>query len=103
MDKVTQSNAAAAEESAAAAEELNAQAGAMKQAVSELLLLVGGANETPDTQAPANYQSKQLPVAGLNLKPLAIRGNGHAAAGLKKAGGTPRGREIPLAGDFNDF
>jgi len=42
MDKVTQSNAASAEESAAAAEELNSQAAMMKQAVNELLQLVGG-------------------------------------------------------------
>jgi methyl-accepting chemotaxis protein len=42
MDKVTQSNAANAEESAAAAEELNAQAGSMKGSVGELLKLVGG-------------------------------------------------------------
>ena len=42
MDKVTQSNAANAEESAAAAEELNAQAETMKHSVAELLKLVGG-------------------------------------------------------------
>ena len=44
MDKVTQSNAASAEESAAAAEELNAQADIMKQSVAELLQLVDGAS-----------------------------------------------------------
>ena len=42
MDKVTQSNAASAEESAAAAEELTAQAESLKEAVSQLLLLVDG-------------------------------------------------------------
>jgi methyl-accepting chemotaxis protein len=41
MDKVTQANAAGAEESAAAAEELNAQAETMRQLVMELLKLVG--------------------------------------------------------------
>jgi methyl-accepting chemotaxis protein len=41
MDKVTQSNAASAEESAATSEELNAQSAAMRQAVSELLRIVG--------------------------------------------------------------
>ncbi len=44
MDKVTQSNAANAEESAAAAEELNAQAESVKEAVHELLRLVNGAD-----------------------------------------------------------
>jgi methyl-accepting chemotaxis protein len=43
MDTVTQGNAASAEESASAAKELNAQAELMKQSVSELLQLVGGA------------------------------------------------------------
>jgi len=42
MDKVTQSNAANAEESASAAQELNAQSGILKQAVGDLLQLVGG-------------------------------------------------------------
>jgi methyl-accepting chemotaxis protein len=44
MDKVTQSNAANAEESASAAEELNAQAESMKDAVNQLLRLVDGQN-----------------------------------------------------------
>jgi methyl-accepting chemotaxis protein len=43
MDKVTQSNAASAEESSAAAEELKSQAEVMRQAVNELMVLVGGA------------------------------------------------------------
>lgn len=42
MDKVTQSNAASAEESASAAEELNAQAEGLKDAVGQLLALVNG-------------------------------------------------------------
>ena len=42
MDKVTQSNAASAEESAAAAQELNGQAEMMKQSVNELSHMVGG-------------------------------------------------------------
>jgi methyl-accepting chemotaxis protein len=45
MDKVTQSNAGTAEESAAAAEELNAQSMSMKESVSDLLRLVGGARQ----------------------------------------------------------
>jgi methyl-accepting chemotaxis protein len=42
MDKVTQSNAANAEESASASEELSAQAEQMKSVVGELIALVGG-------------------------------------------------------------
>jgi len=47
MDKVTQSNAASAEECAAAAEELNAQAATMKQAVGELTRLVTSSAVAP--------------------------------------------------------
>ena len=45
MDKVTQSNAAGAEESASAAEELNAQAGTLRETVRNLQALVGGATQ----------------------------------------------------------
>ncbi len=44
MDKITQSNAAGAEESAAAAEELSAQAVVLQESVVDLLALVDGAN-----------------------------------------------------------
>lgn len=44
MENVVQRNSANAEESAAASEEMNAQAGQMKQFVAELVTLVGGAN-----------------------------------------------------------
>ena len=43
MDKVTQQNAANAEESASASEELSAQAESMKEVVNQLVALVGGA------------------------------------------------------------
>jgi methyl-accepting chemotaxis protein len=46
MDKVTQSNAANAEESASAAEELSAQAEQLTSVVGELLALVGGQRAT---------------------------------------------------------
>ncbi|HUO08344.1 MAG TPA: methyl-accepting chemotaxis protein [Phycisphaerae bacterium] len=56
MDKVTQSNAASAEESAAASEELSAQAEQMRTMVQELLALVGGAGASG--KAPASHQVK---------------------------------------------
>ena len=49
MDKVTQSNAASAEESAAASEELSAQAEQVSGVVRELVALVNGANKNPAT------------------------------------------------------
>ena len=48
MDKITQSNAANAEESASASEELNVQAQAMKEAVAGLLQLVDGSAAVQD-------------------------------------------------------
>jgi hemerythrin len=52
MDKVTQSNAASAEESSAAAQELNSQAVAMQESVAQLLHLVGGGTGLPAREAP---------------------------------------------------
>ena len=54
MDKVTQTNAANAEESAAASEELNAQAEQMKNFVLELMKLVGGKETNPGQAGGVN-------------------------------------------------
>jgi methyl-accepting chemotaxis protein len=61
MDKVTQSNAANAEESAAAAEELNAQAAAMEESVGELSQLVGGSHRDHAPQPAAPH--REIPAA----------------------------------------
>ena len=67
MEKVTQSNAASAEESASAAEELDAQAETMKDLVSQLRDLVGGQATTEsgssDAQAaaPQTFKSATIP------------------------------------------
>ena len=109
MDKVTQSNAATAEESAAAAEELNSQAEVMKRSVAELLQLVGGKSESAarkptaagrriaqvHTAAPAG---KRIGLAGNNGS-----GNGHMYAAPGLATTAKRRNEIPLDGDFKDF
>jgi methyl-accepting chemotaxis protein len=67
MDKVTQRNAASAEETAAAAQQLNAQAQALQQAITGLEQLVSGGNVSSQSQpvvapekaaqAPARKQS----------------------------------------------
>jgi len=44
MNKVTQANAAGAEETASASEELTAQAGELKNAVLQLQVLINGAS-----------------------------------------------------------
>jgi methyl-accepting chemotaxis protein len=64
MDKLTQSNAATAEESASAAHELSAQAEHLKLAVSNLIALVeGGHAEQAPSAATTNYRSDPAPAA----------------------------------------
>jgi hypothetical protein len=67
MDKVTQTNAAAAEESASAAEELNAQAAMLTGAVKDLLALVGGSTDKPALLVPA----ARTPAASIAVAPVA--------------------------------
>ena len=103
MDKVTQSNAASAEESAAAAEELNAQAETMRCSVAELLHLVrGSANHESDSPAKPEIDfSSALPARTetriiSNHHPRPSRGDGQAAPV-----GAAR-QAIPLDDDFRD-
>jgi methyl-accepting chemotaxis protein len=102
MDKVTQSNAANAEESAAAAQELNGQAELMKQAVNELKQLVGGRRDGAESFAGA----KKTPSISANVPVVAAtkyhNGNGHHPAPGKPVAAARRG-EIPMDGDFRDF
>ncbi|MFH1021696.1 MAG: methyl-accepting chemotaxis protein [Pseudomonadota bacterium] len=63
IDTVTQGNAAAAEESASASEQLNAQAEMMKDAVGQLLAMVGGVEEVREkARRPATL--RRLSVSG---------------------------------------
>ena len=61
MDKVTQGNAAAAEESAAAAEELSSQSEQMRTVVEDLQSVVGGerATQSSATSVRANTAPRQ--------------------------------------------
>ena len=62
MDKITQSNAANAEESAAAAEELNGQAHTMREVVTHLLELVETDEEIKAASNPAKNLQAEPPV-----------------------------------------
>jgi methyl-accepting chemotaxis protein len=70
MDKVTQGNAASAEESASAAEELDSQAETMKDLVGELRKLVGGSSHIEEAHAnirtkpthPSSHQQSSRPA-----------------------------------------
>ena len=106
MDKITQSNAANAEESAAAAEELNAQALAMKESVGELLMLVSGSATV--AESGFHTQKISMPLLKSSVKAGA---NGHgktpvsnlAAKRIPLSAPAPGRGEIPLDGDFKDF
>jgi methyl-accepting chemotaxis protein len=108
MDKVTQSNAATAEESAAAAEELNSQAEVMKQSVAELLRLVGGQGEAVVRKSPSARRPQEFRAPAKRTAPVSTNGNGHASNGHAPvapalATTAKRHGEIPLDGDFKDF
>jgi len=106
MDKVTQGNAATAEESAAAAEELNAQAETMKQSVTELLHLVGGQSGAAAAR-PATHVNRTQPVrATFSATKQAPHknGNGHGQPASKQpqlAAG--RKGDIPMGENFENF
>ncbi len=105
MDKVTQSNAASAEESAAAAEELNAQSLAMKQAVGELMMLVSGTITGNSSRAQGFAQPITTVASHGHMngsgkarfsKPLAVKRSEPVTHGGDR-------NAIPLEGDFKDF
>ncbi|MFO1497054.1 MAG: methyl-accepting chemotaxis protein [Verrucomicrobiota bacterium] len=111
MDKVTQSTAASAEESASASEELNAQALALKETVTELLGLVGASRRARTTLTPSqpvpgtvskavSLPSRAAPVAKNEPKKLDPSRGVHQPV-------TPATRrpanEIPMPDDFKDF
>jgi len=90
MDKVTQSNAANAEQTAAAAEQLNAQSATLKDAVGELQRLVGGNRHEPgkDSASPSaftaqrktNVRVTKTSALKRNLPPVTGTGKSHANA-----------------------
>jgi methyl-accepting chemotaxis protein len=83
MDQVTQTTAASAEESASASEELNAQAHALKEAVSELLKLAGIDEKTAASKAstfeadakPAAKKQQHFLEAAHSTKPVVKKSN----------------------------
>ena len=105
MDKVTQSNAANAEESAAAAEELNAQAATMKKSVADLLQLVAGSQERNDSKSSAALAGAHPAKPSVKASALAAgktNGNGHARLNAP-ANGNGHRSEIPLETAFKEF
>ncbi|HTB86148.1 MAG TPA: methyl-accepting chemotaxis protein [Candidatus Sulfotelmatobacter sp.] len=102
MDRVTQGNAASAEESAAAAQELETQARSMKDAVESLLQLVG---RTAGGQVSAGKHGPGHNGHAPAVK-TAAHSNGHGHGHAQDVNG-PAGKagldEIPLEAGFRDF
>lgn len=124
MDKVTQSNAANAEESASASEELNAQAQTLKDAVADLQNLVGGSSASAKgvtaAAAPKPARSKPRALSNAPSAPKAFkeakaarepRQNGHITAPPRaplpsdgeQAPAKVTRSALPMEGDFRDF
>ncbi len=105
MDKVTQQNAAGAEESASAAEQLSAQATATNALVDELVVLVRGANQahgsgTRTTPAATNQKKKNAS----NIKVAHLRSESHTKPVAAMAGGNKgaSSEEFLSLGDDDD-
>ncbi|HWD19934.1 MAG TPA: methyl-accepting chemotaxis protein [Verrucomicrobiae bacterium] len=97
MDKVTQGNAASAEESAAAAEQLTAQSESMKHSVAELMQLVGASSK------PSPSGRSRNPVAASRLHGFNGNGNGHARTRPELVTATRGLGEMKMDESFKDF
>jgi len=104
MDKVTQSNAANAEESASASEEMSAQAEQMKAMVGELVTLVGASGNGPAPRAVAAAGAPQTPIRkALGFAAPVKRAQSQSLAAERSKEITPQ-QVIPLDDeDFKDF
>ena len=118
VDKVTQSNAANAEESAAAALELNAQGDALNEALSKMMQLTAGAKAADENESETAGTSSSPPPSGKTLvrhsghdrstagaakQSALVHGNGHAHATSTTARTANDRKKIPLEGDRKDF
>jgi methyl-accepting chemotaxis protein len=112
MDKVTQANAANAEQSASSAAELNSQADSLMEVVSELLLLVDGSSTARNSNLrrasdgrSSNTETKprqvlSAPGAG---KEMIKPGNNGDHRSIKVASTETIKGAIPMEVDFKDF
>jgi methyl-accepting chemotaxis protein len=110
MDKVTQSNAATAEETASASEELSSQAQALKE---ELSQLTGTKSELSATKAavastaPVSTPQVRRKKSAAAAPAAPAHSKGHCRLSVAAAGSKPGARQakggIPMDGDFMDF
>ena len=112
MDKVTQQNAANAEEAASSSEELSSQAVMLKELVSEVAALIGQKDESA-ASSRANSRTGR-PAKRVPVSRDVVHSNGHSPNGhspeAEPALAAPSNRikkkvlqQIPMPGDFADF
>lgn len=107
MDKVTQTNAATAEESASASTELSAQAAALHTATNDLKVMVGGESKPGGVQPEtARAPRPESPRPTQPVLPVGKSKSGIASAQSAPVS-TPRASRpedsAPAKGDFRDF
>jgi methyl-accepting chemotaxis protein len=102
MDKVTQSNAANAEESASASEELNAQAETMNGVVNDLIGLVNGRNAVLN-QTPSHPSARKAHLTASDHTLHQIAGGGKKASRATAKTTVSAKHAIPLDDDGKDF
>lgn len=100
MDKVTQQNAADAEESASAAEEMSAQAEEMKAIVHKLKVVVGGSRDGARRGSSPAIEASQAETHG-SVPPAAQKAQNIAGSRSNKAKITEQ--IVPLEDEFKDF
>jgi methyl-accepting chemotaxis protein len=106
MDKVTQANAANAEESASASEELSAQADQLKDMVVQLSVVVGGSNESNSSGGSIHSTStpKHSTASHKQLIPHSTSGTkGHGVVKHSKPNVVKPNDVIPLDDEDDDF
>ena len=107
MDKVTQSNASAAEENASAAEELNVQVGSLQEIVGQLQSVVSGSAQAGAGAPSAPARTYRAPHIS---KPAKKRTTVPSASATPDLSRVPQNSDIPFpepaakaAGSFKDF
>ncbi|MFC1676682.1 methyl-accepting chemotaxis protein [Planctomycetota bacterium] len=105
MDKVTQQNAANAEESASASEELSAQAEQMNDVVGELVAMVGGASQASSKSGTSRTVKKTRELSSSDHVYHSIANGSTKSAEPKVTANTQAAKAIPLdkKDDFTEF
>ena len=98
MDKVTQQNAANAEESASASEQLSAQAETMKESIGDLTALVSGRRASDNAARAPQSKSGRGNDGSRTVRPPRKQ-----LPAKSKPQAKPPAVQSPLDGEFTDF